>query len=825
MNLMRLLHYICKILLLSISGAILGAGLWANSNPAVAESAEGGAKPAEKAQRHPYTNRLIDSNNPYLLLHADNPVDWYPWGPEAFARAKRENKPIFLSVGYSTCYWCHVAERTLYSNPDVAKLMNQWFINVKVDREQRPDIDQIYMLARRILTGSGGWPNNVFLTPDLKPFFAGSYFPAADDPSGRPGFTTVLRTLHRAWTTQRERVLSIADRAFAAMKQVRMDAAGSPEAPVKPTAWLTKARETLSRLFDTEYGGFRYAKSPAKFPQEPMLGLILTDYVKNDKLENLEMLTRTLDVMAYGGIHDHLGGGFHRYSTDRTWSVPHFEKMLHNNAQLLEIYARAYEAMSNPLYARVAIDVAEYLRREMMSPQGGFFTAKDSQVSGEEGASYLWDRQEIEAVLGAEETRKFFTVYELTPMPARSGVGRSTEPTRGALRVRLTVANTQEKTSTDRMVEMLSALKSQRLKLLGVRNRRPQPALDEKIVVSLNGLAIQAFAKSGQIFDNPRYVTLARRAAERVWALAFDPKTGELKHEIFHGHAQTEAYLADYALLGKGFMALYDVTKQDIWLKRAAALADSILQRFAREEGSLLTTFRQKDLLIPLQDTGDQTHPSGASATIDLLLRLSAATGNPRYTDAASRTVRRLSGQIEQSPESWAAAVEALNLHPIRVDDRVASTVGKFPTATGERGTASRLRLPTTADHVRATAVGRTGRDDGEIAVTLHIDEGYHINANPASLDYLIPTSVAFNDVTPTRIIYPRAVRFEPEFAPQALNVYEDTVVIVAKFQKGILKEAPVIRGKVIAQACNNHTCLPPAELPVVVNDSDPNSN
>src|SRR5437867_721131 len=356
----------------------------------------------EASAKPKHTNRLAKETSPYLLLHAHNPVDWYPWGPEALERAKKEDKPIFVSVGYSTCYWCHVAEKLLYSDPAIAALMNQWFVNIKVDREERPDVDRIYMLATQLMTGHGGWPNNVFLTPDMKPFFAGSYFPPTDDASGRPGFPTIIKAIHERWTGDRKRVTDEAARVFLAMRQTQRPDISRAPVPVKPAEWPTRAREALARGFDPDNAGFSRAQGP-KFPHEPMLELLLTDYQVNRTEDSLHIVRKALDAMAYGGIRDHLAGGFHRYSTEPTWSVPHFEKMLYDNAQLLRLYAETYQITRDPLYKAVALELSDYLNGQMSARQGGFYTAQDAEVNGEEGASYVWTRAEIVSILGAQD--------------------------------------------------------------------------------------------------------------------------------------------------------------------------------------------------------------------------------------------------------------------------------------------------------------------------------------------------------------------------------------------------------------------------------------
>ena len=758
-----------------------------------------------------HTNRLIDSANPYLLLHAHNPVDWYPWGPEALAKAKKENKPIFLSVGYSTCYWCHVAEKKLYSNPDIAAMMNQWFVNIKVDREQRPDIDQVYMLATQLMTVTGGWPNNVFLTPDLKPFYGGSYFPPEDGSSGQPGFPTILKALNQAWTTDRQRVIDQAEKVYEAMQQAQKQINRGEATPVRQEQWIGTARESLSEGFDSDQGGFSGGRG-TKFPQEPILNLLLADYHANHASQSLRMLEKTLHAMALGGIYDHLAGGFHRYSTEPSWSIPHFEKMLYNNAQLLKLYSQAYQVTQNPLYKAVATNVSHYLNTQMLAPGGGFYTAQDAEVQGEEGASYVWTRKQIISVFGKDAAKKFFEVYELTPMPEQSSEQLLSGEHRGVLRVRAVLV--PQPNQKDSLADLLNAVAPLRAKLLEARNRRPQPLRDEKIVAALNGLAIDALAHSGQIFHNNHDIETAKRTAERMWAVAYDPKTHQLKHEIFHGKAQTEAYLDDYALLGVGFMSLYDVTNDKVWLKRAAIMADDIMHQFASANGTLATSPHAKDLLIAPEDDGDNVYPSGTSATADLLLRLNAATKEAHYAAAASLVVGHLGSAVQRHPSGWGAMLAAVSLHPLGEAKQLAAAAGSVANAASPANTFS---LPSTGDHVHVTASSSSRDTHDEIVTTLKIDDGWHVNANPASFDYLIPTSVAFEGLSATDVIYPRAVLIKPQFAPDGVKVYAGTINVVSVFPKGALNNRKSIQATVSAQACSNIVCLPPAKLPVTV--------
>ena len=790
-------NVVCGLLacLVAIAGPIDGAR--ANEDAA-----------SDESQAHKYTNRLIDSNDPYLLLHAHNPVDWYPWGTEALAKAKRENRPIFISIGYSTCYWCHVAERTIYSDPDIAKLMNEWFVNIKVDREQRPDLDNIYMQTTRLMTGRGGWPNNVFLTPDLKPFYAGSYFPAADDEHGRPGFPTILRSVHEAWENRRDEVSARADAVYQSMLKAHEQTALETAAPISPADWLSQAGAAILQDFDTTHGGL--GNGPAKFPQVPALDLLLAAYAISDDPHTLDAVTKTLDEMALGGIHDHLGGGFHRYSTERTWSIPHFEKMLYDNAQLLGIYVQAYRITQKPLYRQVAEDVASYLSREMKAPGGGFFAAQDAEVAGREGVSYLWRRGEIESILGRDAAKEFFEVYSLTPVSQQSSESLVAGDDEGVLRIRVPIIQTLHNGLGEDISRVLTALAPARARLLDARNSRTQPARDEKIVVAWNGMAIEALVQGGIVFQDEHLIGLARQAADRLWIQAFDSGSGELKHELFGGRAQVHGYLDDYALLGIALLSLADATSETLWRERATLLTKSMLRSFAQGD-TLVTSVAVSDLIIPPVDDGDHAAPSGSSAAIELLARMYAATGDQEYADAALRVVVHLSGMIQQNPSVWPSAVAAINLYPL--------SDGSTPDRDTESAAISvSLTGLTTAAHVHAFGTAGDAGDHDEIEVTVVIDEGYHVNANPASFDYLIPTSLSVDGVPDLQLEYPGAMLTKPLFAPDGLKVYEGSIVLRGLAPKGTLMKHVPITATLKVQACNDEVCLPPATLQFKVN-------
>jgi len=730
----------------------------------------------------PTTNRLIHSASPYLLQHAHNPVDWYPWGEEAIRKARAENKPIFLSIGYSTCYWCHVAERTIYSNSSIAALMNQWFVNIKVDREERPDVDQTFILARQVLTGSGGWPNNLFLTPDLKPFFAGSYFPPEDEGETN-GFPTILKLIHEDWEKNPAKIVAIGDEVESALAKLNT-AHGKPTSVLKivPADWIAEARSRILVQRDKVYGGLD-GGGGTKFPQAPVLNLLLTDYRLNGTGESLQAAREMLNAMAFGGIHDQLGGGMHRYSTEPTWSIPHFEKMLYDNAQLIGLYADYYAITRDPVAREMAGDLSDYLVRRMTAPGGAFYTAEDAEIDGREGETYLWSRAEIVDALGSVDADRFFAVYELTPLPGdRDG--------RGVLRIRKDqIASEESKASLPSKITDLAPL---RAKLLELRNQRKQPPRDEKIVVALNGLVIVGLAKAGKALGKAEWIASASRAGEFLWQRAFDQKSGRLHHYVFQDQTAGDGFLDDYAMPGLGFLALNEATGDSVWVSRAQTLASALVTRFMKPDGLLVTSTADTNLILPAIDLDDHAMPSGTSAAYALLMQLGKK--DPRYADAATKILARMADKIMLAPGNWASLTAYAALY------------GHSAEAKPEAG------LDSTA-HVKATAKGASLGDHDEILITLTIDPGYHVTANPASLDYLIPTVLTVPGAPEARVTYPAGQIFRPKFSPEGISVYEGSVEIKAELQKGALASATREPLQVEVQACTVQICLPPATL------------
>ncbi len=496
-------------------------------------------------------NRLRDEISPYLLLHAHNPVDWYPWGDEALACSRGEDKPIFLSVGYSTCYWCHVMERKVFSDPEIAALMNDYFIDIKVDREERPDLDDIYMTATQLMTGSGGWPNSVFLTPDLKPFYAGTYFPPEDMP-GRRRFPGVIYGMSRTWENDRSRVETYANRVTDAIRAIKSEAFVADDSVVVDRSLVDGALTQLKSRYDAQNGGFGGAP---KFPQAAQLELLLAEFERTGDQASLRLVRHALDAMAGGGIYDHLGGGFHRYATDSRWRTPHFEKMLYNQADLSRVYLKAYRITEDPEYLRVAADILEFVARDMIGPEGAFYSATDSETDAVEGLHYLWADSEIREALGGDAAL-FFWVYGLAPVAENDGevLYRISPLAKAAAEIGMDT------------VDLGQRIDAPEHRLLGMRNERERPLVDTKVLTAWNGLMISAFAEALEVTGEQRYHNIAVKAAEFILKEMRD-SGGRLMRTYRDGEVKYRAYQQDYAYLGLALSRLHSVTGDSRWLR------------------------------------------------------------------------------------------------------------------------------------------------------------------------------------------------------------------------------------------------------------------
>ncbi len=602
-----------------------------------------------------HTNRLIHEKSPYLLQHAHNPVDWHPWGEEAFEKARRENKPIFLSIGYSTCHWCHVMERESFEDEAVAEFLNRRFVPIKVDREERPDVDRIYMAFVQAATGGGGWPLSVWLTPDLKPFYGGTYYPP-HDAYGRPGFLTVLRHLAQAWEQDRERIVETAGKVLAQLEQqiAQAKAAGGRLGPEV----YDHAFQLFRRSFDPRHGGFGGAP---KFPRPVTFNFLLRFHASTGNQEALEMVARTLRAMAAGGIHDHLGGGYHRYAVDERWFVPHFEKMLYDQAQLAVSFTEAWQITGDGFYAGQVRDIVEYVLRDLRHPEGAFYSAEDADSVIDpaqperkgEGAFYVWTAEEIDGLLGAPAAEWFAHRYGVE---AAGNVPAALDP-HGEFAGKniLYEAHTLEETAREfnRPVEEIErGLAEARRKLFEARERRVRPHRDEKILVSWNGLMISALARAGRALDEPRYVGAAEQAARFLLDKMYDASTRGLQRRFCGGEVAVKAFLDDYAALAAALLDLYEATFEVGFLETSVALAEALLERFEDREGGGFYATQEGDssLLLRLKDDYDGAEPSGNSLAVHLLARLAHVTGREDFRRSAERAIEAFSGSLREQP-------------------------------------------------------------------------------------------------------------------------------------------------------------------------------
>ena len=585
------------------------------------------------------TNRLIHETSPYLLQHAYNPVDWHPWGEEAMGRAKREDKPILLSIGYSSCHWCHVMEKESFENETIAKVMNDHFINIKVDREERPDLDEIYMNAVQVMTGGGGWPMTVFLTPDLVPFHAGTYFPP-EDRGGMPGFPKVLTTVSDYYRSHQQEVSKMAAQMKSTLHQI-VEIVPSKE-PMEEKI-LSNAFENLERQFDAYYGGFGGAP---KFPSSMALSFLLRTWKRTGAKKALDMVELTLEKMANGGMYDHLGGGFHRYSVDDRWLIPHFEKMLYDNALLSRTYFEAHQATRKEEYRQVGEEILQYVLRDMKSPQGGFYSTQDADSEGEEGKFYVWTRDQIREILGQEGGTAFSAYYGVAPQGNFEG-GRSV----------LHVASSLEKISElygIRIPDLRAFLEEGRKKLFAEREKRIKPGRDEKILTSWNSLMISSFVDGFKVTGDAKYLDGGKEAARFI--LQAMRKEGGLMRVFNRGRCRVKAYSEDYAFFIQALIDLYEATFEIDWLKEADDLNRRMIHQFwdERNGGFFFSGRENESLIAQSKSPYDNALPSSNSVSVFNLLRLGYLTGEDSLKQKAERILRLFYNFLSEHPSGFA---------------------------------------------------------------------------------------------------------------------------------------------------------------------------
>ena len=746
---------------------------------------------------HAHTNRLINETSPYLLQHAHNPVDWYPWGPDAFAAAREQDKPIFLSVGYSTCYWCHVMERESFENETVAALMNEHFICIKVDREERPDIDDIYMTAVRLFSqGHGGWPMTVFLEPDqLKPFFGGTYFPP-EDRGGRPGLMTLITRVAEIWSGQRNSLLEHADQAAEAI----VSELGQSSTPVGlDESVVSTAITQLMSSYDAKFGGFGQAP---KFPQSDRIQLLMTAGWEDQGVR--EACLHTLDAMAMGGMYDQVGGGFHRYSTDSKWLVPHFEKMLYDNGLLASTYAEAFSRTGDPWYSEILRETLDYVLREMTAPSGRFFSAQDAEVASKEGASYVWTPDQFAEVV--EGDLEFaLGLYGLDGGPNFQDPHHPDEaPTNilflDAKPAALAAEQNLSKEDFDTRVRTLNAA------LLAVRNGREQPITDDKTLSGWNGLMIAGMADGGRVLDEDRYVEAAGRAADFILENMMTPG-GQLLRSYRGEESRIPAFLEDYAFVISGLLALHRATGEDRWLLTARELLDTARQNFwDGEHGGYFDTLPgQGDLFVRAKARYDGATPSGNSQMLANLLAVHEATAEARYLNDASAALGELSQALRRAPTS--AVVASVALHRMLEDHP------EFvPRGQDSGGSTNPVRVTVSPEVVDLSA------GTVELTIRLHIAEGFHVNAHePGDPDLRGLEVRLVGKGAEVKVDYPAGDPFSAPIFDTEIRVHSDVAEIPVRVRTTGTTEGR-LRLMLSYQVCNDRVCLAPVDevLPVV---------
>ena len=769
-----------------------------------------GAEPDPQAKAR-FTNHLINESSPYLLQHAHNPVQWYPWCQEAFDRAKKENKLIFLSIGYSTCYWCHVMERESFEDAGVAKLLNDNFIAIKVDREERPELDEQYMLATELITGKGGWPNSLWLTPDRKPFLAGTYFPKAR-------FEQMLTHAASSWKKSPAAVNKQASQLADAVR-----ASSGQKYALGKALDQTVIDQTVmeaTREFDSQRGGFGGAP---KFPPHGRLLLLVEEYRRHGDKQLLAMIVRTLDAMADGGIHDQIGGGFHRYSTDANWFLPHFEKMLSDNAQLLRLYTDAYLLTKDPHDKQVVEDIAAWVKREMTDPQGGFYSALDAEIDGEEGKFYAWSYSALLQTLGEADGQLFAREYGAVPngnwVERRSGKQPGTNILSRHESERSGPGD--QRGADAKLDERLAAM---RVKLLAVRDRRTRPRLDDNILTGWNGLMIDSLAYAGRMLDKPEYTAEAEKAAtfilDKMW------KDDRLVHTYRKNQPPIPGYLDDYAYLGRGLIELEAATKNERWGAAAEQIADSMLKQFADlDRGAFFFTPAGSDgpLLRSKNLLSEGNVPGANGVAAEFLLRLGNDRYRSAYQEAGRQTLTSLAGFAAHRPSGTEslllAAAYQFKAKPVSIEHATKEATPKAPKPESE------LHEPPIAVRLYSSKSTVAPGETFRVIVDFDIEPGWHLYASGSSKS-VRPATVELQKSERAAAVVARAP------AGRALKdqaLMEDVRILegVAEYELNVTidKDAPdgpiELKFKVQTQACDDRSCLQPREsvlhLPITV--------
>ena len=739
-------------------------------------------------------NHLAGETSPYLLQHVHNPVDWHPWGREALEKARAEDKPIFLSIGYSACHWCHVMAHESFESETVAARLNESFVNIKVDREERPDVDEVYMTATQIMTHSGGWPMSVFLTPDLKPFFCGTYFPP-DDRYGRPGFIQIVESLAQAWHERREEVTQQADRIAEAVGGLLNG--GEPAAPITlDRALLDGALRAAREQFDSTHGGFG---SAPKFPPSMRLEMLLRLHEESGDDAILRMVTHTLDRMARGGMYDQVGGGFHRYSVDEIWLAPHFEKMLYDNAQLARVYLLAWERTGNWYYRRVAEETLDYVLREMTDERGGFYSATDADSEGEEGLFFLWRPKQVVEVLGEEDGGLFCRVYDIHAGGNFEGQSIPNLIAKGLDEWAAEMNETPE--------GLDARLATMRRRLWEAREGRVHPGLDDKTLTAWNGLMIRAFATGARVLGEDRYLQAAERAAGFILAEMRDD--GRLLRTYRRGEAKLNAYLDDYAFLAAGLLDLHEATDDSRWLEEARSLMETLDEHHWDEalDGYFYTSHDHEELIARAKSLQDGALPNGNAVAAETHVRLARLGVEADLHRGRAEAILRLAGNgMQEYPSALPQSLIALD-HFLALEPVVEEPAPMDDAA------------PVQATAKLATVAVRPG-DTFRVAIRLSIAAGFHVNSHEPTEAYLIPTTMETARTSELELLrrgFPEAELIEAGGAKLSVYAGEVTLGLELRAPESLGSNEYALEITVGYQACEETLCRPPARETVTV--------
>lgn len=749
-----------------------------------------------------YTNKLVNSQNPHLLQYAHNPVQWHEWNQEALDESKATGKPVFVSVGYSSCYWCHVMEREVFSNAEIAKVINEAFVCIKIDKEERPDLDDILMTARQIMTRDAGWPNNMFLTPypKIKPFFAGGLF-GPDHRYGQISFSEVVAMIKESWETKREAIFKASEEIARAVITNYSAKLENLPSSISTHDIIESLFIQLKSYFDPANGGF--FQSP-KFPHEVYVNFLVDFYKVTNSPEVYEMVESSLDNIAAGGMHDQVGGGFHRYATDVNWLIPHFEKMLYNQAQLAFVYTKAFSVLKHPHYKKTAEKTLDFVLRKMTGKEGVFYSTIDAETNATEGEYYLWDKEEISQTLSEEEAKLLFDYYSIAALPVQSVHPQA----KGGVLHAKSLATIYDAENSEKIYSIFD-------KLLKKRQKRNQPLVDEKIITSWNGLMIDAFAFAGQVLDRKDYIKTAEKAASYLIKNQID-KNGNLYRIIKDNkRSEVKAFMEDYSFFIKGLLSLYKATDDKKWLSHAITLSNKADELFWDvEKGCYFFTDGMEDLIIRMKTGSDAAYPSDNAIMMHNLIDLKNFDKRPLWENKIKKLLHNFYKDLVVTPMNHSCLI-----HGILLDsDYKSSDYNNIGSAINLIANDNR-NISATHVSAKITRLKRKVKPGVEFDINLVIDinKGWHINSNPASSDFLIPTQAIFKGegIAVKKVVYPdtkKALAFDDNI----IKVYDKKLTITATLELDDelkSRENAVLEVILTVQACDTGTCLSPSNI------------